>query len=141
MSLRAAMLRRPANLLHACCACNYIHLPLTRQHKTSVFVSRFTPSRLFLQYPTSSSLGIRRIYSLGWKKSSFTFAEQCKNKRRRQALALLCLFGYGTNPLCASERSESNFQFRTTVDSSDMFPPGACFCDYLTIFKTRHFTF
>ncbi|MBP3771102.1 MAG: hypothetical protein J6I53_00250, partial [Treponema sp.] len=37
---------------------------------------------------------------------------------------------YGTNPLCASERSESNFQFRTTVDSSAMFPPRAYFCDY-----------
>ena len=35
----------------------------------------------------------------------FTIARKIKNKRRR---------GYGTNPLCASERSESNFQFRTT---------------------------
>ena len=32
-----------ASMLHAFCACNYIRLPLTRQHKTSVFVSRFTP--------------------------------------------------------------------------------------------------
>jgi len=31
-----------ASLLHAFCARNYIRLPLTRQHKTSVFVSRFT---------------------------------------------------------------------------------------------------
>ena len=36
-----------ASLLHAFCACNYIHLPLARQHKTSVFVSRFAPSRYF----------------------------------------------------------------------------------------------
>ncbi len=35
------------SLLHAVCACNYIKLPLTRQHKQSVFVSRFTPSRHF----------------------------------------------------------------------------------------------
>ena len=62
MSLRAAMLRRPASLLHAFCACNYIRLPLSRQHKTSVFVSRFTPSRRFLKYPTSSKLEITRLY-------------------------------------------------------------------------------
>ena len=36
-----------ASLLHAFCACNYIDLPLARQHKTSVFVSRFAPSRYF----------------------------------------------------------------------------------------------
>ena len=36
-----------ASLLHAFCTCNYIHLPLARQHKTSVFVSRFAPSRYF----------------------------------------------------------------------------------------------
>ena len=36
-----------ASLLHAFCACNYIHLPLPRQHKTNVPVSRFTPSRHF----------------------------------------------------------------------------------------------
>ena len=36
-----------ASLLHAFCACNYIRLPLPRQHKTSVSVSRFTPSRHF----------------------------------------------------------------------------------------------
>ena len=36
-----------ASMLHAFCACNYIRLPLTRQHKTSVFVSRFSPSRHF----------------------------------------------------------------------------------------------
>ena len=51
-----------ASLLHAFCACNYIRLPLTRQHKTSVFVSRFTPSRRFLKYPTSSKLEITRLY-------------------------------------------------------------------------------
>ena len=51
-----------ASLLHAFCACNYIRLPLTRQHKTSVFVSRFTPSRRFLKYPTSSKLEITRFY-------------------------------------------------------------------------------
>ena len=36
-----------ASLLNAVCACNYIHSPLTRQHKQSFFVSRFTPSRHF----------------------------------------------------------------------------------------------
>ena len=40
-----------ASMLHAVCACNYIHLPLTRQHKQSVFVSRFASSRHF-QYKT-----------------------------------------------------------------------------------------
>ncbi|MDY6398678.1 MAG: hypothetical protein SPL22_13240, partial [Treponema sp.] len=47
-----------ASLLHVVCACNYIRLPLTRQHKPSVFVSRFTSSRRFLKYPTSSKLDI-----------------------------------------------------------------------------------
>ena len=36
-----------ASMLHAFCACNHIRLPLARQHKTSVFVSRFIPSRHF----------------------------------------------------------------------------------------------
>ena len=36
-----------ASMLHAFCACNYIRLPLTRQHKTRVSVSRFIPSRHF----------------------------------------------------------------------------------------------
>ena len=36
-----------ASMLHAFCACNYIRLPLPRQHKTSVSVTRFTPSRHF----------------------------------------------------------------------------------------------
>ena len=36
-----------ASMLHAFCACNYIHLPLARQHKTSVSVSRFAPLRHF----------------------------------------------------------------------------------------------
>ena len=36
-----------ASMLHAFCACNYIRLPLTRQHKTSVSVSRFAPLRHF----------------------------------------------------------------------------------------------
>ena len=36
-----------ARLLYAVCACNYIRLPLTRQHKPSIFVSRFAPSRHF----------------------------------------------------------------------------------------------
>ena len=36
-----------ASMLHAFCACNYIRLPLSRQHKTSVFASRFTPLRHF----------------------------------------------------------------------------------------------
>ena len=36
-----------AGMLHALCACNYIRMPLTRQHKASVSVSRFIPSRHF----------------------------------------------------------------------------------------------
>jgi len=36
-----------ASLLDAVCACNYIHSPLTRLHKRSLFVSRFIPSRYF----------------------------------------------------------------------------------------------
>ena len=36
-----------ARLLYAVCACNYIHLPLARQHKPSIFVSRFAPFRHF----------------------------------------------------------------------------------------------
>ena len=50
-----------ARLLHAVCACNYIRLSLTRQHKLSVFVSRFSPSRLFLHKLTSPKLDIRNI--------------------------------------------------------------------------------
>ena len=34
-------------LLYAVCACNYLLLPLARQHKPSIFVSRFAPSRHF----------------------------------------------------------------------------------------------
>ena len=34
-------------LLYAVCACNYLRLPLARQHKPSIFVSRFAPSRHF----------------------------------------------------------------------------------------------
>ena len=36
-----------ASMLHAFCACNYIHLPLARQHKTSVSVSCFALLRHF----------------------------------------------------------------------------------------------
>ena len=36
-----------ARLLYAVCACNYVRLPLARQHKPSIFVSRFVPSRHF----------------------------------------------------------------------------------------------
>ena len=36
-----------ASMLHAFCACNYIRMPLTRQHKTSVSVSRFATLRHF----------------------------------------------------------------------------------------------
>ena len=35
------------SLLHAFCACNYIHSPLTRQHKTSVFVSQLLLRAIF----------------------------------------------------------------------------------------------
>ena len=62
-SSRGNGLSKPqASLLHVVCACNYIRLPLTRQHKPSVFVSRFTPSRRFFNYPTSSKLAISRLY-------------------------------------------------------------------------------
>ena len=44
-----------ASMLHAFCACNYIRLPLTRQHKTSVFVSRSAPLRHF-SYTVHTSL-------------------------------------------------------------------------------------
>ena len=138
-SSRGNGLAKPqARLLHAVCACNYIHLPLTRQHKLSAFVSRFTPSRRFLKYSTSSKLAIQRLFR--HRMASFAFAEQCKNKRRGEHFDCRARLDYGTNPLCASERSESNFQFRTTVDSSAMFPPRACFCDYPIICKTRHLT-
>ena len=47
-SSRENVLSKPhASMLHAFCACNYIRLPLSRQHKTSVFASRFTPLRHF----------------------------------------------------------------------------------------------
>ena len=58
-----------ASLLHVVCACNYIRLPLTRQHKPSVFVSRFTPSRRFLKYTTSSKIAISRLYKHKMGKS------------------------------------------------------------------------
>ena len=47
-SSRENVLSKPhASMLHAFCACNYIRLPLSRQHKTSVFASRFTPLHHF----------------------------------------------------------------------------------------------
>ena len=49
-SSRENVLSKPhASMLHAFCTCNYIRLPLTRQHKTSVFVRRFAPSRRFFE--------------------------------------------------------------------------------------------
>ena len=52
-SSRENVLWKPhAGMLHAFCACNYIRLPLSRQHETSVFASRFTPLRHF-QYKIS----------------------------------------------------------------------------------------
>ena len=45
---RNGLSKAQACLLYAVCACNYIHLPLARQHKPSIFVSRFAPSRHFL---------------------------------------------------------------------------------------------
>ncbi len=43
---RAKCLSKPqARLLHAVYACNYLRMPLARQHKQSVFESIFTPSR------------------------------------------------------------------------------------------------
>ena len=41
-----------------------------------------------------------------------------KNSRKRGSLL---------NPLCAGERSETNFQIRTTVDSKGRFPLGDYF--------------
>ena len=54
-----------ARLLHAVCACNYIRLPLTRQHKPSVPEIRFVPSRHFLHI---GSICMRRPYPLLKKK-------------------------------------------------------------------------
>ena len=51
-----------ARLLHAFCACNYIHLPLTRQHKTNVPVSRFTPSRHFQLSTFTFQLSVYLIF-------------------------------------------------------------------------------
>ena len=39
-----------ARLLYAVCACNYLRLPLARQHKPSIFVIRFAPSRHFFSH-------------------------------------------------------------------------------------------
>ena len=49
-----------ARLLYAVCACNYIHLPLARQHKPSIFVSRFVPSRHFFTCNQLSSGALSR---------------------------------------------------------------------------------
>ncbi len=42
---------------------------------------------------------------------SFTFAEQCKNKRRREHLHCRARLDSGMNPLCACERSESDTNY------------------------------
>jgi hypothetical protein len=49
------------------------------------------------------------------KMPSFELAEQCKNKRRREHFDCRARLDYGTNPLCAGERSESNFQLHNLV--------------------------
>ena len=91
---------------------------------------------------------------------SFAFAEQCKNKRRREHLHCRARLDSVMNPLCASERSESDTLYAqpserqenlrgkflanlrsscaAKVDSNDRFPPRACFCDYPQGCKTRH---
>ena len=63
-SSRENVLSKPhASMLHAFCAFNYIRLPLTRQHKTSVFASRFTPLRHFQ-------------YKIGYNEFALLFARE-----------------------------------------------------------------
>ena len=52
-----------ASMLHAFCACNYIRLPLTRQHKTSVSVSRFAPLRHFQYNIVYNAFALPGTYS------------------------------------------------------------------------------
>ena len=163
MSLRAAMLRRPARLLHAVCACNYIHLPLTRQHKLSVFVSRFTPSRRFLKYSTSSKLAIRRLFRHRMEKCRVLhLLNSAKTSVGASTLIVVLVWIMArihfvraseasliSNFAQPSERQENlrgkflanlRSSCAAKVDSSAMFPPRACFCDYPIICKTRHLT-
>ena len=58
-----------ASLLHAFCACNFIRLPLTRQHKTSVFVSRFTLSRRF--FAISGKIKTQHYMSFGHRMEKY----------------------------------------------------------------------
>ena len=59
-----------ASMLHAFCACNYIRLPLSRQHKTSVFASRFTPLRHF-QYKIGYNAFALDCFKVDIKKGTF----------------------------------------------------------------------
>ena len=54
-----------ARLLYAVCACNYRRLPLARQHKPSIFVSRFAPSRHFFTLITPWNSFVLFLFSTG----------------------------------------------------------------------------
>ena len=57
-----------ASMLHAFCACNYIHLPLARQPKTSVSVSRFAPLRHFQYKLDYNAEALERLSALTFVK-------------------------------------------------------------------------
>ena len=85
-----------ASMLHAFCACNYIRLPLARQHKTSVFVSRFISSRhfwnintMYLSYPPRlQGTYYRRSGVLRTQKSIRGFLSSYENFLRKFSLPL-----------------------------------------------------
>ena len=163
-SSRGNGLAKPqARLLHAVCACNYIHLPLTRQHKLSAFVSRFTPSRRFLKYSTSSKLAIRRLFRHRMEKCRVLhLLNSAKTSVGASTLIVVLVWIMArihfvraseasliSNFAQPSERQENlrgkflanlRSSCAAKVDSSAMFPPRACFCDYPIICKTRHLT-
>ena len=102
-----------ASLLHAVCACNYLHPPQKRRHKRSVFVSRFTPSRHFLS--TCFFFAILAKTAKG---------EFCNNREKsKQALG---------------QNTASNIAVSIAQASLCRNLPSACFCLYLTTLKTRH---
>ena len=74
-----------AGMLHAFCACNYIREPLSRQHKASVFASRFTPSRHF-QYKIGYN-GFALSLFLLLIEIQFVFYYNCKVKVLEKKLA------------------------------------------------------
>ena len=126
-----------ASLLHVVCACNYIRLPLTRQHKPSVFVSRFTPSRRFLKYPTSSKIAISRLYKHKMGKSRVLHLLNSAKTSVGASTYIVVLVWILRGKFLANLRSSC----AAKVDSNDRFPPRACFCDYPRICKTRHLSY